>query len=248
MSLIEVDNLTIKYRNNYALKNVSLKVDLGEIVTIVGPNGSGKTSLLRSIIGSVAPETGSIRLKAGLKIGYVPQRLNFDRTLPMTVHRFLNLSARVNKPDCISALEKAGLSQNLTAQMSELSGGQLQRVLLARALLGHPELLLLDEATQGLDQPGSYAFYRQIEKLRHSEGCAILMISHDMHVVMRASDRVFCFNGHICCSGTPYKVLNSPEYQEIFGKGLDETMALYRHQHVQNSEDCDNKVTATDQC
>ena len=231
MKLVHANGISVKYGNFFALRNVDLQLEAGEIVTIVGPNGSGKTSLVRSVIGSIRPETGSITLKLGLKIGYVPQKLNFDRTLPITVQRFLNLTEKISRTECVAALEKAGVSEVLTKQMSQLSGGQFQRALLAKALLGSPELLILDEATQGLDQPGAASFYKQIESVRNATGCGVLMISHDLHVVMSASDRVICLNGHICCSGTPSAVLLKPEYQELFGVGTDGALALYQHTH-----------------
>ena len=231
MSLITVENLSVKYGTNFALKKINLEIKSGEIVTIVGPNGSGKTSLIKAIIGAVQPADGKINLKSNLKIGYIPQRLNFDTTLPITVKRFMTLTEKVDKNTYISALETAGVPQILKSQMSSLSGGQFQRVLLARALIGAPEILILDEATQGLDQPGSAAFYRQIEQVRQNTGCAVLMISHDLHVVMSTSDRVVCLNGHVCCEGTPSAVVSTPEYQELFGAGTEGALALYRHDH-----------------
>ncbi len=231
MSLIAIDNLSVRYGANTVLRHVGLTVELGEIVTIVGPNGSGKTSLFRAIIGATLPAAGQIRLKPGLKIGYVPQRLHIDPTLPITVKRYMRLTDRVERRDCATALEAAGVPDLLNRQMSQLSGGQFQRVLLARALINRPELLLLDEATQGLDQPGSAAFYRQIEDVRHDTGCAILMISHELHVVMSASDRVICLNGHVCCEGSPAVVASAPEYRALFGTGTGGALALYRHDH-----------------
>ena len=231
MTLVNLNRLTVAYSSVVALKNVSFQIGAGEIVTIVGPNGSGKTSLLKAIIGAIAPQEGNVEVKSGLKIGYVPQRLNLDPTLPISVGRFMRLTENVTKRECKQALEQAGVPEIMDKQMSELSGGQLQRVLLARALLGSPEILILDEATQGLDQPGAAEFYKQIEKLREETGCAILMISHDLHVVMSASDRVICLNGHICCSGTPQAVAATPEYKELFGADTDGALALYRHNH-----------------
>jgi zinc transport system ATP-binding protein len=231
MNLISLQNVTVAYGNSTVLRYVDLEIKSHEIVTIVGPNGSGKTSLLKAIIGALSPVTGTVRVKPGLKIGYLPQRLNFDPALPITVNRFMRLAQKVDKNSCMSALESAGVPQLAQSQMSDLSGGQFQRVLLARSLLGKPEILILDEATQGLDQPGSAAFYRQIEKVRNETGCAVLMISHDLHVVMSASDRVICLNGHICCAGTPAAVISAPEYQKLFGTGTDGALALYRHQH-----------------
>lgn len=231
MSLIEVNNLSVTYGNKTVLSHVDLSVEAGEIVTIVGPNGSGKTSLFRAIIGSRDPSAGQIKRKPGLRLGYVPQKLHIDPTLPITVERFLRLTGKVERKACQKALESAGVPDLLKRQMSALSGGQFQRVLLARALLDAPDVLLLDEATQGLDQAGSAAFYQQIETVRNENGCAILMISHELHVVMSASDRVICLNGHVCCAGTPAVVASAPEYRALFGSGTGGALALYRHDH-----------------
>ena len=231
MTLISVENLTIRYGAKTILRGVDLTVEASEIVTIVGPNGSGKTSLLKAIIGATRPAAGKITRDHGLRIGYVPQRLYIDPTLPITVERFMRLLDRVDRSACVAALETAGVPDLLKSQMSELSGGQFQRVLLARALIGNPDILLLDEATQGLDQQGSASFYRQIETVRRESGCAVLMISHELHVVMSASDRVICLNGHVCCEGTPAVVASAPEYRALFGTGTGGALALYRHEH-----------------
>lgn len=231
MSLIDIDNLTVRYGAHEVLKRVGFSLDAGEIVTIVGPNGSGKTSLFRAIIGAIGVADGQIHLKPGLRLGYVPQRLHIDATLPITVDRFMRLDGTARRGECRDALDRAGVPDVLSQQMSHLSGGQFQRVLLARALVNKPEVLLLDEATQGLDQAGSAAFYRQIEEVRRDTGCAVLMISHELHVVMSASDRVICLNGHVCCQGTPAAVASAPEYRALFGSGTGGALALYRHDH-----------------
>ncbi|EEE36970.1 zinc import ATP-binding protein ZnuC [Rhodobacteraceae bacterium KLH11] len=236
MALITVEDLSVRYGANTVLRHVDMVVEPQEIVTIVGPNGSGKTSLLRAIIGATKPSAGRVSLKPGLKIGYVPQKLHIDPTLPISVERFMRLTSRVTQKACAEALETAGVPDLFKRQMSQLSGGQFQRVLLARALINRPDVLLLDEATQGLDQPGSAAFYRRIEDVRRDTGCAILMISHELHVVMSASDRVVCLNGHVCCQGSPAVVASAPEYRALFGTGTGGALALYRHDHDHNHD------------
>ncbi|MDP5220459.1 metal ABC transporter ATP-binding protein [Ruegeria sp. 2205SS24-7] len=231
MSLVSVEGLSVRYGANTVLRHVDMTIEPGEIVTIVGPNGSGKTSLLRAVIGATKPDAGRVIQKPGLKIGYVPQKLHIDPTLPITVERFMRLTNPVSRQRCMDALDSAGVPDLLKRQMSQLSGGQFQRVLLARALINQPDILLLDEATQGLDQRGSAAFYQQIETVRRETGCAILMISHELHVVMSASDRVICLNGHVCCEGSPAVVASAPEYRALFGTGTGGALALYQHHH-----------------
>ncbi len=231
MSLLNVEHLSVRYGATEVLRDVSLSVEPGEIVTIVGPNGSGKTTLLRAIVGAASATAGRITHAPGLALGYVPQRLHVDPTLPITVTRFLSLPGGATRSDKVAALARAGVPDLANRQMSQLSGGQLQRVLLARALVAKPQLLLLDEPTAGLDQPGSAAFYQLIDDVRRETGCAVLMISHELHVVMAASDRVICLNGHVCCHGTPEHVSSAPEYQALFGTGTGGALALYRHDH-----------------
>jgi zinc transport system ATP-binding protein len=231
MSLVRMSDLAVRLGGQTVLRDVDFAISEGEIVTIVGPNGSGKSTLLRAIIGAVRPAAGRVIRAPDLRIGYVPQSLHIDPTLPITVHRFLSLPHRVTATAAEAALAEAGVEGLGHRQMSRLSGGQFQRVLLARALLSRPNLLLLDEATQGLDQPGAAAFYRQIEAVRRTKGCAVLMVSHELHVVMAASDRVICLNGHVCCEGAPEHVASAPEYRALFGTGTGGALALYRHEH-----------------
>lgn len=237
MTLIAADHVCVRFGATEVLHDISLSVAPGEIVTILGPNGSGKSTLLRALLGIVPVAEGRITRAADLRIGYVPQRLALDRTMPITVRRFLSLPQRV--PDAVAkeALARVGMAGHGGQQMTALSGGQLQRVLLARALLGRPQLLMLDEPTQGLDQPGEAAFYRLVEEVRRETGAAVLMVSHDLHVVMAASDRVICLNGHICCEGTPRVVATAPEYRALFGLGTQGALALYRHEHDHGHED-----------
>lgn len=236
MMLIKINALDVKYGGKKVLQNLHLSLTKREIVTIVGPNGSGKTTLFKAIIGTAPISSGKVILKPNLKIGYVPQQLNIDGSLPLTVSRFLQIAQNNNGKSLKQALEMVGIEDILKAQISKLSGGQMQRVLLARAIVNQPDVLLLDEATRGLDQPGAAAFYRLIENIRTDTGCAVLMISHDLHVVMAASDRVICLNGHICCEGAPQTVATSPQYKALFGTDVDGAFALYQHSHNHNRQ------------
>lgn len=231
MALIQARGLTVNLRGRAVLQGVDLQIQMGEVVTIVGPNGSGKTTLLRALIGAVPISTGTVTRSDGLVIGYVPQKLALDSTLPLTVARFLTLPRKRPKARIEEILETVGAPGMAGTQMAELSGGQFQRVLLARALLREPQILIMDEPTQSLDQPGIAAFYALIDQVRRNLGCAVLMVSHDLLVVMRASDRVICLNGHVCCEGSPVDVSAAPEYQALFGPGGAHALALYQHHH-----------------
>ena len=229
--LIEARDISVALGGAEVLSQVSLQLTAGEIVTILGPNGSGKSTLLRALLGIVPLTAGRVERAAGLRIGYVPQRLAIDASLPITVRRFLSLPHRSSDAEAAAALVRVGLEGIGQRQMAGLSGGQFQRVLLARALLARPQLLVLDEPTQGLDQPGEAGFYRLIAEVRQETGAAVLMVSHDLHVVMAASDRVICLNHHVCCEGTPHVVSNAPEYRALFGLGTQGALALYQHRH-----------------
>jgi len=242
MNLITLEKIAVRFGGQSVLHAVDFHIDRGEIVTVVGPNGSGKSTLLRVIIGAQPPASGTVARARGLRIGYVPQKLHVDPTLPLTVRRFLDLPARIPEALAAAALEQAGAGALGQRQMADLSGGQFQRVLLARAILSRPDLLILDEPTQGLDQPGSAAFYRRIAQLRADLNCAVLMVSHELHVVMAASDRVICLNGHVCCAGAPEHVASAPEYRALFGTGTQGALALYRHEHA-HSHDHDHPHT-----
>ena len=231
MSLIETRDMSLRYSRAPVLSHVNFTISKGEIVTVVGPNGSGKSTLIRALLGVLRPTRGTVTRKPGLRIGYVPQRLAIDATLPMTVARFLSLPHRKSSKAVADVMARVGVEGLEARQMTALSGGQFQRVLLARALLAEPDILILDEPTQGLDHPGVASFYRLIEEVRQETGAAVLLVSHDLHVVMRASDRVICLNGHICCEGSPAVVSEAPEYRALFGVGTGGALALYRHEH-----------------
>ncbi len=229
--LLDIEGLSVRYGGHTVLHGVDMAVYPGEIVTVVGPNGSGKTTLLKALVGALKPAAGRISRRPRLRTGYVPQRLTLDRAMPLTVSRFLSLQPGVGEAAINRAAVRTGIEDLGGKQMAALSGGQLQRVLLAHALLGEPDLLILDEPAQGLDQPATAAFYRLIEEIRSETGAAVLMVSHDLHVVMSSSDRVICLNGHVCCEGTPMVVSAAPEYRALFGTGTGGAFALYQHAH-----------------
>lgn len=232
-ALLQAQGLTIHRPGTTepVLRDVDFRIQPGEIVTVVGPNGSGKSSLVRALLDQMPLAAGQVRRQGGLRIGYVPQRVHIDSAMPMSVRRFLSLPRRVSDTEARAILHRVGAEGVEARQITQLSGGQFQRVLLGRALLHVPQLLVLDEPTQGLDQPGIVAFYKLIEQIRAETGAAILLVSHDLLVVMRASDRVICLNGHVCCEGTPAAVSGAPEYRALFGAESEGTLALYRHHH-----------------
>jgi zinc transport system ATP-binding protein len=216
------------------LHDVDLRIEVGKIVTVIGPNGAGKSTLLKAIIGAVPISAGRIEKRAGLKIGYTPQKIQLEKTMPISVARFLSLAGQLPKGSRADVLEKTDVADLRDAQMADLSGGEFQRVLLARALLRKPDLLILDEPTQGLDQPAEARFYRLLADVRKETGAAVLMVSHDLHVVMAKSDQVVCLNGHVCCSGAPADVSVDPSYKELFGARAE--LALYEHRHDHSHE------------
>ena len=229
-TLASVENVSLTIRGRSILESISLAVHPGEIVTLIGPNGAGKTTLVRVLLGLTRPDSGTVHRRPGLTVGYVPQRLNIDPTLPMSVRRFLQLGGRYSVAELRERLEEVGGGGLLDQPMSGLSGGELQRVLLARAILRRPDLLVLDEPVQGVDVRGQRELYEMIAELRERYGCAVLMISHDLHLVMAATDRVFCLSGHVCCSGQPEAVSRHPEYLKLFGTGAA-GLAVYTHHH-----------------
>ncbi len=230
-TLVACDGITVRLGDRPVLENVSIAVQPGEIVTLIGPNGSGKTTLVRTILGLQRPHDGQVRQRAGLKIGYVPQRLSIDPILPLTVRRFLRLSGKQDEIALQRAVDEVGGSDLLPRQIEGLSGGELQRMALARALLREPDLLVLDEPLQGVDFTGQLALFNLIDRVRQERGCGVLMVSHDLHLVMKGTDQVFCLNRHICCSGQPETVSQHPEYLALFGARAQESLAVYSHSH-----------------
>ncbi len=213
------------------LTEVDLIVRAGEIVTLVGLNGSGKTTLVRTLIGLMQPDSGRVNRQADLTIGYSPQSVSTDPILPLTVGRFLTLGAPAPRARLAAALEEVGAADVLLSPLADISGGELHRVLLARALLRKPELLVLDEPLAGVDVAGQADIYRLISEIRNRYGCGVLLVSHDLHLVMAATDTVACLNHHICCTGRPDLVAAHPEFVSLFGRHVAEGIAIYAHHH-----------------
>ena len=230
-ALLEARGIGLAFQGREVLQHVDLRVNGGEIVTLIGPNGAGKSSLVRVVLGLLAPERGEVWRRPGLCIGYMPQRVALPDNLPLRVRRFLALGGGSGGPRIEASAERLGIVHLLDSPMTALSGGEHQRVLLARALLRQPELLVLDEPVQGVDVTGQAALYRLIGELRGELGCGVLMISHDLHLVMAATDRVLCINGHVCCSGHPEAVSRHPAYLELFGAPASAGLAVYTHHH-----------------
>ncbi len=229
--LLEGRDICLRLGRTAVLENVSVAVGAGEIVTVIGPNGAGKTSLLRVLLGLVPATSGSVQRRGGLSLGYVPQRLVIDPVLPLSVKRLMTLTARKPVAAVRSALGETGVAGLIDAPVQTLSGGEFQRVLLARALLREPDLLVLDEPVQGVDFAGEAALYQLIGAIRDRHGCGVLMVSHDLHTVMAATDRVICLNRHVCCAGRPAAVGRDPEFVRLFGPRAAAALGVYAHRH-----------------
>lgn len=249
-ALIKAEHISQTFAQNEVLHDVSLEVHAGEIVTLIGPNGAGKSTLLKILLKLFKPTSGTVEQQPNLKIGFMPQKIQIDPTLPMTVKHFLELG--LSKPIPLwkrlvnlgandttahsQFIEELNISQLLEQPIQNVSGGEMQRILLARALMREPELLVLDEPVQGVDLQGQTELYHYINTLRERHNLGILMVSHDLHIVMKNTNRVLCLNQHVCCSGTPQTVSKTPEFISIFGDSAEE-LALYEHHH--NDHDCE---------
>jgi zinc transport system ATP-binding protein len=241
--LVRLENVGIKRAGRWLVRGVGLSVHAGEIVTIIGPNGSGKSTTAKTVIGVMAPDEGQVISTPELQIGYVPQSLTINPSMPLSVERLLSLSAGRHGDDLQAVLEMVGAADLRHDQIHGLSGGEFQRVLLARAMLGRPDLLVLDEPVAGVDFTGSIELYRLISKIRDDSGCGVLLISHDLHVVMAQTDVVVCLNQHVCCTGTPELVTEDPEYIKLFGEAGE--LAFYKHRH-DHSHLADGRVVHED--
>ena len=228
--LLDINGVCLERSGRILLQDIELQLRQGEIVTLIGPNGAGKTTLVRVVLGLLRPDKGKVWRSNGLRIGYMPQKIHIDPSLPLTVGRFLSLALSDNKA-IAAALRQTGVADLLDSPMQNLSGGETQRVLLARALLRHPQLLVLDEPVQGVDISGQADFYGTICNVRDQLQCGVLMVSHDLHLVMAATDTVVCMNQHICCQGHPESVASHPAYLALFGQPRQQGIALYTHHH-----------------
>ena len=228
--LVKLENTGVIRNNRWLVKDVSLEVEKGKIVTLIGPNGSGKSTTAKIALGIYKDIKGKVQ-KFTDKIGYVPQKISIDWTLPIRVSDFMTLTMDLKEDEINDSLELTGVKHLKDNDLRNLSGGEFQRVLIARAISKKPDLLVLDEPVQGVDFKGELSLYELIKKISDELGCGILLISHDLHVVMSATDYVVCLNGHVCCSGTPQSVVNDSKYKELFGDRASTILSVYEHDH-----------------
>lgn len=229
--LVSIENAGVYRSGKWLVRGVGFSIAPSEIVTLIGPNGSGKSTTAKAILGICDLDEGTRSSSENLRIGYVPQKIEIDWTLPLSVERFMSITTNLSKLEVDENLERTSVKHLKQSQLRNLSGGELQRVLLARAIARKPDLLVLDEPVQGVDFAGEISLYDLISEIRNELQCGILMISHDLHVVMAATDRVICLNGHVCCEGTPGVVAESSEYKHLFGERAVGSLALYEHKH-----------------
>jgi len=228
--LVKLDNAGVYKSSKWLVRGISFEINQGQIVTLIGPNGSGKTTTAKMILNILNADEGLIISNTN-KMAYVPQKISIDWTMPLRVIDFMKLTSNLNNTKIIESLTLTGVENLIYDEIHNLSGGEFQRVLIARAVAKKPELLVLDEPVQGVDFNGEIALYNLIKKISDKLNCGILLISHDMHFVMSATDHVICLNGHICCSGTPSSVVKNPAYIKLFGEHNAETLSYYQHHH-----------------
>lgn len=229
--LIELKDINVQFAQRNILKNINLSLYSNSVLTIVGPNGGGKSTLLKVLLKLIQPSSGKVIYHNDVRIGYVPQKIHLEHSLPLTVEKFLSLKKGVTQSEIQNVLALLSISHLCGNSMQKLSGGEMQRVLLARAILNKPNLLVLDEPTQGVDISGQSELYHLIHKMREQLNCAVLMVSHDLHIVMADTNEVLCINQHICCAGTPEIVSNDPSFMRYFGNQFSQNIALYTHHH-----------------
>ncbi len=236
-TLLSLNNICVSFDRRMVLDHVSLELNRGQITTLIGPNGAGKSTLIKVILGLIPADSGNITRASKLRIGYVPQRISVDESFPLSVERFLKLARHYSRKHLIKVIEQLSIESLLQRQLVRLSGGEMQRVLLARALLGEPQLLVLDEPVQGVDIAGQIELYQLISDIAQQVDCAVLLVSHDLHLVMAGTDHVICLNHHVCCHGEPESVAQHPEFARLFAQNERQQLAVYTHHHVCDEHD-----------
>jgi zinc transport system ATP-binding protein len=235
--LLTAQNVSVTYGKKNVLDNINLSIERKQIITIVGPNGSGKSTLLKVLLGLIKPSQGRVSRDRNIRIGYLPQRFSVSRSIPISVERFLQLRQHAQPADISYCLNEVHAAHLRDKQLHHLSGGELQRVMLARALLASPNLLVLDEPAQGLDINGEIALYKLLEKIHLERQCSILLVSHNLHMVFKSSHRIICLYHHICCTGKPTDIVSHPEFNQLFGAEVTQYLSTYQHHHDHQHKD-----------
>lgn len=236
-TLLSLNNICVSFDQRMVLDHVSLELNRGQITTLIGPNGAGKSTLIKVILGLISADSGNITRSSKLRIGYVPQKISVDESFPLNVERFLKLARHYSRKRLSKVIGQLSIEGLLQRQLVRLSGGEMQRVLLARALLGEPQLLVLDEPVQGVDIAGQIELYQLISEIAQQIDCAVLLVSHDLHLVMAGTDHVICLNHHVCCHGEPESVAQHPEFARLFAQNERQQLAVYTHHHVCDEHD-----------
>ena len=236
-ALISAHNISLSHHGNLVLDNVSFELKAGEFITLIGPNGAGKSSLIKVLLGLIKADSGDIKRSGDIRLGYTPQTFSPNPFIPISVVGFLNLNQKVAQNFLHETALLTGIEGLLDSPLKSLSGGELQRVLLARALLNKPNVLILDEPAQNLDVNGQMHLYKLIQDIHQQQGCAVLMVSHDLHRVMKESTQVLCLYRHICCMGQPETIIKDSQFNDLFADQMDELMATYEHHHNHCHED-----------
>ena len=243
-TLTSLQSVGVERNNRWLVRDIDLSIHSGEIITLIGPNGSGKSTVVKVIIGALTPDVGTVKWAEGIRLGYVPQKINIDATLPMTVRRLMNLTKQNSNSEIDEALDELNILKLADSPVQNLSGGEFQRALIARALLRKPDLLILDEPSQGLDIKGESSLYEQIVNIRDRLNCGVVLVCHNLHLVMKKADTVVCLNGHICCQGTPELVVSNEAYIQLFGIESQKSHAPYPHHH-DHTHDLDGSVASS---
>ena len=235
-ALITLNNITLSHNGKNVLDDVSFKLHQGEFVTLIGPNGAGKSSLIKILLGVIKQDSGSVAYQEDIRLGYTPQTFTANPFIPISVKDFLTLNQKLDSVFMQQTFDLTGINELLQLPLKNLSGGELQKVLLSRALLNKPNVLILDEPAQNLDVDGQMQLYKLIQDIHQQQNCAVLMVSHDLHRVMKESTQVLCLYHHICCEGLPESILKDEKFNDLFADQINELMATYEHHHNHHHE------------